>query len=156
MKFSLLFLLLAFTVPMAAVAQESAAAPVPAKASGTPVEQLIATFTKARLNGRWNAIKDGKLGPEKADQYVVDSLENVSGKQWVLKARVTYKGESVVVPVPLEVEWAGDVAVLVLKDVSFGGAKKYSARVMVHGNTYAGTWSGGDYGGVINGLIEHE
>ena len=30
----------------------------------------------------------------------------------------------------------------------------YSARVLIFENTYAGTWSGGDHGGLMNGVIK--
>ena len=33
------------------------------------------------------------------------------------------------------------------------GRTAYSARVLIHEKTYAGTWSGGDHGGLMNGVI---
>jgi hypothetical protein len=51
------------------------------------------------------------------------------------------------------VKWAGDTAVIILDQIALPGGGVYSARVMVYGNTYAGTWSGGDHGGLLNGVI---
>src|SRR5205823_1370487 len=37
------------------------------------------TLTKAILAGRWCSIKDGKLGPEKDDKYIISSVTKVGG-----------------------------------------------------------------------------
>jgi hypothetical protein len=34
-----------------------------------------------------------------------------------------------------------------------GGGTTYSARVLFHGQSYVGTWSGGENGGLLYGLI---
>ena len=36
------------------------------------------------------------------------------------------------------------------------GGNKYSARVLVFENSYAGTWSGPGLQGLLNGMITHE
>ena len=45
---------------------------------------------------------------------------------------------------------------ITLDNVPVPGGGVYSARVLVYGDTYAGTWSGGDHGGLLNGIITQE
>jgi hypothetical protein len=37
-----------------------------------------------------------------------------------------------------------------------GGKRSYSARVLFYNHTYAGTWSGGEHGGLLSGIITNE
>jgi hypothetical protein len=72
----------------------------------------------------------------------------------VVNARLEYRGRAFVLPIPVQVKWAGDTAVLIVDDMGIpGGGNTYSARVMFHGNTYAGSWSGGGSGGLLYGMI---
>ena len=134
-----------------------------AAAKPTPVasaEQLEATFkamlTKATLSGRWCSVKDGKLGPEKEDKYSIVSASKVNGSKWIISARIQFNKKEMVVPIPVEVKWAGDTAVLIVDKLQYPGGGTYSARVLFYEKTYAGTWSGGDYGGLISGVIAGE
>ena len=43
-----------------------------------------------------------------------------------------------------------------LDDVMVPGFGTFTCRVMIDGDQYAGTWSGGDHGGHMFGRIEHE
>ena len=129
------------------------------KPAATP-EQLEATFkamlTKATLNGHWCSTKDGKLGPEKEDKYNIVGANKVGGDKWVISTRIKMNGRETVVPIPAEVKWAGDTAVLSVDNLQYPGAGTYSARVLFHEHTYAGTWSGGDQGGLLYGIITNE
>ncbi len=54
----------------------------------------------------------------------------------------------------MQVKWAGDTPVITLDNVGMpGGGNSYSARVLIYDKTYAGTWSGGDHVGLLNGVI---
>jgi hypothetical protein len=106
------------------------------------------------MSGRWIPVKDGVLGAEKEDKYAIVSVEKVSGNDWVINARMRNN----VLPVPVKVMWAGDTAVIIVDNLQIPGAGNYggtaySARVLIYENTYAGTWSGGDHGGLLSGLI---
>ena len=129
------------------------------KPAATP-EQLEATFkamlTKATLTGRWCSTKDGKLGPEKEDKYNIVSANKVGADKWVISTRVKMNGRETVVPIPAEVKWAGDTAVLSVDNLQYPGAGTYSARVLFYEQTYAGTWSGGDHGGLLSGVITND
>ncbi len=115
-----------------------------------------ATLTKATLSGRWCSVNEGRLGSEKKDQYTILEASKVKGDSWLLKARIQYGNTDLVAPVPVQVKWAGDTAVIIVDDFAIPGSNTYSARVMVHEHTYAGTWSGGDHGGLLSGVITNE
>jgi hypothetical protein len=113
-----------------------------------------ASMTDVIMSGRWVPVKNGALGAEKEDKYAIVSVEKVSGSDWVINARM----RNVVMPIPVKVMWAGDTAVIIVDNLQIPGAGNYggtaySARVMIYENTYAGSWSGGDHGGLLSGLI---
>jgi hypothetical protein len=56
----------------------------------------------------------------------------------------------------VEVKWAGDTAVIIVDKLQYPGGGTYSARVLFYEHTYAGTWSGGDHGGLMSGVITNE
>ena len=134
---------------------EAAAKPQPSQ------EGLEAKFktmlTKATLSGRWCSIEEGRLGPEKKDRYTINSVTKVGKDVWLINARVQYSGKDMTVPIPVQVKWAGDTAVVVVDKFAVPGSSNvYSARVLFHNNTYAGNWSGDDYGGMLYGVITNE
>lgn len=148
MKLKSLFLVTAvgFLFPAFVSAQE---------AKDAKAEELEAKFketmTAVIMTGRWCPLKDGVLGPEKEDKYTIERVEKIKGDDWVIYARLQYAKREVVVPIPVQVKWAGDTAVIIVDALQIpGGAgyggNSYSARVLVHDKTYAGTWSGGDHG----------
>ena len=115
-----------------------------------------AMLTKATLTGRWCSIKDGALGPEKEDKYTIIGASKVGGDAWIINARVQYGKKDFVAPIPVQVKWAGDTPVLIVDKIPMPGGGVYSARVLFYDHTYAGTWSGGDHGGLLNGVITNE
>jgi hypothetical protein len=136
-----------------------AASSKPAKPKPTQAEleaTFKATLTKATLSGRWCGLKDGKLTPEKEDKYTIVSVTKLGGEAWIINARVQYGTKDFVAPIPVQVKWAGDTPVITLDDVGFPGGQNYSARVLIYGKTYAGTWSGGEHAGLLNGVITNE
>jgi len=110
-------------------------------------------MTGVTLTGRWVPIKDGALGAEKPEKYNIVSVAKTSGENWVINARMKYQQQEIVAPIPVQVKWAGDTAVIIVKDLAVPGGGTYSARVLIHESTYAGTWSGSGYGGLLSGLI---
>jgi len=115
--------------------------------------EFITALTNATMSGRWTGIKEGTLTPEKTDTYDIISVAKVSGDNWLINARIRYGKLDLVAPVPVQVTWAGDTAVIGLTDMAIPGIGTYSARVLVYKGTYAGTWSGGGHGGLMSGLI---
>ncbi|HEY2341998.1 MAG TPA: hypothetical protein VGH90_03160 [Chthoniobacteraceae bacterium] len=125
-------------------------------------EELEARFkaamTGVTMTGRWCPVKDGALGAEKDDKYSIVSVEKVSGSSWIINARMRHGDQEAVIPIPVQVKWAGDTAVIIVDHMKLPGGNAYegnaySARVLIHDGTYAGTWSGGDHGGLLKGVI---
>jgi len=140
-------------------AQESKpAAPAKPKVTQEELEaRFKATLTKATMSGRWCGIKDGKLTPEKEDKYTIVSVNKLGGEAWIINARIQYGEKDFTVPVPVQVKWAGDTPVITVDGMAMpGGKTAYSARVLVYDKSYAGTWSGGDHGGLMNGVITND
>lgn len=140
-----------------AEAQPAPGQPSPAqpKPSADELEaKFKALLTNATLTGRWSSVNGGVLGPEREDKYSIVSATRLEGESWVVSARLEYRGRAFVLPIPVQVKWAGDTAVLVVDNMGMpGGATTYSARVLFHGQSYVGTWSGGEHGGLLYGLI---
>jgi hypothetical protein len=148
-----------FAAGSALWAQESKpAAPAKPKATREELEEKFrATLTKATMSGRWCGIKDGKLTPEKEDKYTIVNVNKLGGEAWIINARIQYGEKDFTVPVPVQVKWAGDTPVITVDGMAMPGGKiAYSARVLVYDKTYAGTWSGGDHFGLMNGIITND
>ena len=143
----------------AASSQETKpAAPAMPKLTQEELEaKFKATMTKATMSGRWCGIKDGKLTPEKEDKYTIVSVNKLGGEAWIIQSRIQYGDKDFTVPIPVLVKWAGDTPVITVDGMAMpGGKTAYSARVIVYDKTYAGTWSGGDHVGLMNGVITNE
>ena len=139
--------------------KDTQASPTPAKPKLSQEEleaKFKATLTKATMSGRWCGIKDGKLTPEKEDKYTIVSVNKLGGEAWIIHARVQYGNKDFVAPIPVFVKWAGDTPVITLDNIGMPGGNSYSARVLIYDKTYAGTWSGGDHVGLMNGVIANE
>ena len=148
------------TMPSAVPADEPAR-PTPAKAAAPTQEQLeerfVQTLTGATLEGRWCLVENGKVGAEQIDKYTIIGVSKLTGGEtWMITARVQYGGRDFTVPFPVFVKWAGDTPVITVDDVGVPGGATYSARVLIHRDTYAGTWSGGDHGGLMSGTVSRK
>lgn len=105
------------------------------------------------FDGRWCSVKEGEMGPEKSEKYTIESARQVARETWMIYARVQYGDKDVTVPIPVKVLWAGDTPVITLTETEIPNLGTYSARVVVYKETYAGTWSAGDHGGLLHGVI---
>lgn len=162
----LLATILTLGLPAFAQDKKEAAPPNPPKEAAPAAKPKLtqeelearfkATLTKATFTGRWCALKDGELGPEKEDKYTILGVSKLGGAVWIINARIQYGKKDLTAPIPVQVKWAGDTAVIIVDDVGVPGSGTYSARVMIYNNTYAGTWSGGDHGGLLSGVITNQ
>lgn len=95
--------------------------------------------------------RPGQYGSER---YRIESVTHMSGDLWILKANWNYHGRDITVPIPLQIQWAGDTPVITLTDLAIPGVGTYSARVVLYRDQYAGTWQGKSDGGQVFGKIE--
>jgi hypothetical protein len=126
-------------------------------------EQLEAKFKETMaavtLSGRWCSLKDGMLGESKEDKYTILGVEKVSGDSWVINARLQYGKRDVVAPIPVQVKWAGDVAVIIVDKLQIPGpagygGTAYSARLAHSTRTPTqGTGAEEITRGLMNGVI---
>ena len=116
----------------------------------TKFKELLINCT---MEGRWTPLEDGVLGEEKKDKYSIVSAAKLKGDTWVISAKMKYGEKEMTIPLPVEVKWAGNTAVLVVDNLQMPGGRSYSARVLFYEKTYAGSWKGGDKGGLLSGII---
>jgi hypothetical protein len=96
---------------------------------------------------------DTKLSEER---YTITKATKLKDDYWLIQTRIQYGEHDVNLPLPLRVVWSGDTPVITLDDVMVPGLGKFTARVLVFKDQYAGTWSGKDHGGHLFGRIVKE
>ena len=113
-------------------------------------KRFAETMSGATLVGHYTA-GDGE---PKEDKYTIAKVTKRQGDYWLFQARIQFGGRDLTVPILLPVKWAGDTAVITVTDVGIPGLGTYTARVLIYGDQYAGTWSGTNHGGHLWGRIE--
>ena len=122
-----------------------------------PLEQkFVEDLTNSTLVGKWRLVKDGTLGEEREEKYNIRAVKKVGGDFWIISARVRYGKRDVTLPVPVKVYWGGDTPIISITNVGLPGLGTYTARVMIYGGYYTGTWSGPGHGGFLTGTIVKE
>lgn len=87
------------------------------------------------------------------EKYTITKVSKIPGGLWLFQVRIQYGQRDVTLPLPLNVQWAGDTPVITLTDLSIPNLGTYTARVLIYRDQYAGTWSGGDVGGQMFGRV---
>lgn len=108
-------------------------------------------LTNATLVGSYTM---GQDRAPKEDRYTILKAVKGEGDNWVITAKVEYKGFAIPVDITVPVRWAGDTPMIQLTDQKVPGLGTFSARVMFYGDQYAGVWSGGDHGGLMFGHVQ--
>jgi hypothetical protein len=132
----------------------------PQRTSRKELEQRFQeTLTGAVLQGTWQVTGEeglaGKapLSEPKPDKYTIVGVTKISDEYWTINARIEYADKDVTIPVTVRVVWADGVPIITLDPVDLPMLGRYSARVMIDGHFYCGTWFGSSYGGVMSGQI---
>ena len=128
-----------------------------AAAQSTP-DELVKKFTDemngVKLIGRFT-ISGKDEGPPAKEEYTIRKVEKLpDGDKWLIHARIKYGNHDVVLPLPLDVKWAGKTAVITLDDMVIPGLGTFSSRVVIDSGKYAGTWRHDKVGGHLYGAIE--
>lgn len=114
-------------------------------------------FTKANLAGRWAALKDGVLGEQRdGDKYHIVGVTKGEGDKWTVNARMKYRNQEVVMPIPVRMKFSGDTAILMVDNLAIPGGGTYTARLLIFERTYSGTWTSPRGGGLLYGTITNE
>jgi hypothetical protein len=114
------------------------------------------TMTGATLSGHFTDQSKPDAALPKEEKYTIKSVTKAKDDIWVFQARIQYGGHDVSLPLPLRVVWAGDTPVITLDDFPVPGFGKFTCRVMIYDDKYAGTWDGGNHGGLLFGKITRE
>lgn len=149
-----------------AVAQPPARQVKPATAAESPdalaqpsreelIRKLEKTLTGAQFDGQYTV--DGKKeqpAPGGDEKYTITSARKLpEGDLWLLKARIKYGKTDTVVPLPIEIQWAGDTPVITMTRFTIPEMGTFSARVVLYEGRYAGTWQHDEVGGHLFGAI---
>lgn len=115
-------------------------------------KEFSESLTGSQLVGYFTTDGDDTDKPLKSDRYTLAAVKKVEGgtDQWLM----TYLYKGAPLPLVLTVKWAGTTPVITLDDLTIPGLGTFSARVMFHGDRYAGTWQHGEKGGLMFGRIE--
>lgn len=110
-------------------------------------------LTGATLVGNFTTDSDQPVDPTKLlrpDRYELATVNKVKDDFWLF----VYVHRGVPLPLTMKVLWAGKTPVLTLDEFTIAGMGTFSARLMFHGDRYAGTWQHGKVGGLMFGKIE--
>jgi hypothetical protein len=122
-----------------------------------PEERFRLLFTRSYLSGRWASLKDGVLGEERTgDKYQIVGVTKGDGDKWTVNAKLKYREQEFVMPIPVRMKFDGDTAILMVDDLMIPGGGTYTARLLIYGRTYSGTWKGQRGGGLLYGTITNE
>ena len=78
------------------------------------------------------------------------------GDNWIVNARLKYRDQEIVAPIPVKMKFSGDTAVLTVDNLMVPGGGSYTARLLIYERTYSGTWKGQRGGGMLYGTISNE
>ncbi|MEX0937916.1 MAG: hypothetical protein WDZ59_08635 [Pirellulales bacterium] len=90
----------------------------------------------------------------KEEKYTLRQVSKLEGDNWLFQVRIQYGERDLTLPLTLPVKWAGNTPIITVDNLAIPGGGTYTARVLIFGDKYAGTWSGGDHGGHLFGRIE--
>ena len=136
---------------------------------GEPAADSAATLDQAALEkkfsddlsgvvfaGNYSVTAAGKETPSQMEKYTINRVSKVKDKEdsWLFVTRIQYGKTDLEVPLALQVKWAGDTPVITLTNMTIPALGTFTARVMIYGDRYAGTWQHGKTGGHLWGRIE--
>ncbi len=107
--------------------------------------------------GNYSVTAGGKETPAEMEKYTITRVSKVKGKEdsWLFESRIQFAKIDLPIALALQVKWAGDTPVITLTDLTIPPLGTFTARVMVYGERYAGTWHHhGKSGGHLWGRIE--
>jgi len=119
-------------------------------------QQFSEQLTGSVMVGRFTIIGRNDDKVPKPERYEIQSARKANGDTWIFTTRIEYGGKkkTLPIPVPVTVLWAGDTPIITLTETTIPGMGTFSARVLFHGDRYAGSWQHDNVGGHMWGVIE--
>lgn len=133
-------------------ADEPAPQKQPVKTREQAEKEFEELLSGASLVGSFTTDNDKSDKPLKPDRYKLGQVRKMPNKEDTYLFSYEFKGTPI--PLLLTVKWAGTTPVIVLDELTIPGMGTFSARVMFHGDRYAGTWQHGPVGGLMFGKVE--
>lgn len=117
-------------------------------------KQFSERMTGTTLVGNYSVVgNDAK--PANPERYELKKVAKFAGDLWTFEARIKYGKTDVTLPLTLRLIWAEDTPMITLTNATLPGlGAAFGARVIFHGDLYAGTWQHGKVGGHLWGTIE--
>lgn len=119
-------------------------------------QALIETLSGATLVGSFTVTGREDGDELRQERYAIREVEKVQDNLFLFRVRIQYGERDTTVAAPLVVIWSGDTPVITLTDASLPGMGRYTARVLIYGDHYAGYWSAGEVEGTMFGVVERE
>jgi len=116
-------------------------------------QQFTEKMTGAVFAGTFSVAGKTERQPQ-SEKYTITKVVKLRDDYWTFFARIQYGGHDVEIPMTLEVKWAGDTPVITLTETTIPQLGTFTARVLVYGDRYAGTWQHNQVGGHLWGQIE--
>lgn len=113
---------------------------------------FIERLTNSVLVGQFSV--EGRNPSAHEERYEIRTIRKVMGHEWMITARIKYGDKDITLPVLVHVFWADDTPVISLTNRTIPGLGTFTARVMIHGSRYAGSWQHDEVGGLMWGRIE--
>ena len=108
----------------------------------------------ANLVGQFNIMGSSGESAPQPDSYSVSKISKLDDGRWLFTASMSFGDNTIAIPMPFAVEWAGDTPMITLTDQTIEGLGAFSARVLIYDGLYAGTWKHDAFGGHMWGRIE--
>jgi hypothetical protein len=135
---------------------QEAAASQPAPSPAQRDEDFKKLVTNVRLVGNFTVDGAEEVKLQREEYAITGAMKLGNGDLWALTSRIKYGDVDLTVPVPVQVKWAGNTPVITVEAVKIPGLGTFSARVLLDGARYAGTWSHDEKGGHLFGVIERD
>ena len=119
-------------------------------------ENFKKLVTNVRLVGNFTMDGADEANLQREEYAITGAIKLGNGDYWALTSRIKYGDVDLTVPVPVQVKWAGNTPVITVDSVKIPGLGTFSARVLLDGARYAGTWSHDEKGGHLFGVIERD
>jgi hypothetical protein len=118
-------------------------------------EQRIAEYLSGtKFIGRYTMDRDTS-GDAKPETYTISKVEKLpEADLYRLTTRIQYGETDNEVPIDIKILFSGNTPVITLDNLWIPGMGTFSARVLIHQDRYAGTWSHDAKGGHLYGRIE--
>jgi hypothetical protein len=110
--------------------------------------------TNVRLVGNFTMDGADEVKLQREEYVITGAMKLGDGDYWLLTSQIKYGDVDLTVPVPVQVKWAGNTPVITVEKVGIPGLGTFSARVLLDGARYAGTWSHDEKGGHLFGVIK--